>query len=230
MFRKIADEARSLRKEVAARRELMWDWSDQFDRDCSNDWELWEQLTEEAQELYAKAIEVSKTDAVAALELYEEGAAAGNPLAMGAAGLFHASGLGTPNAPDKAIEFYDRAMEAGSWSALVCCARFRQKLGQFEEAEYLLKQGIEADYTAALFWLAWYRYARNPTRKTARSVWSMVQTALERGHPGARWMAARLLMRGKLGIHRILEGWRIQCKLSGDLGEELEALGQSEIY
>jgi len=55
----------------------------------------------------------------------------------------------------------------------------------------------------------------------------MVEHAAAKGHPGGRWLKAKLLFKGHMGVMRVAEGYRILRKLSGELGNELKELGRS---
>jgi len=83
---------------------------------------------------------------------------------------------------------------------------FEQRIN--EKWEGILENGVESDFIPAGFWLAWYRYKRNPGRKTALDLRPLMEQAAKSGHPGARMMLARWKGRGKFGLREVRSGFR----------------------
>jgi len=216
-----------LRKEVADRRSLLWDNVRRFDQDTSNSFDLWDKLPEEVQDQYCEGYDLWDTDPEGAFALFELSAANGNPSAMIAEAACCERGNGTAKDGKRAKQFFRDAVEAGSWHATIHYARFLERAGDQELAYLTLEDGVDAEYTAAYFWLAWLLYKAEPNRRMAREVFSMVEHAVAKGHPGGRWLKAKLLFKGHMGVMRVAEGYRIQRKLSGELGNELKELGRS---
>lgn len=220
MLKALRENMAWIRKTRQALSERLWDKVDRFDRECSNDWELWEALPEEAQQLYREAKVTFRQDKAAGLTRLEEAAALGNSLAMVQAGRCYWHGTGTAADRDKAERFITEARNAGSWHAAIELARLAARRGEMGRCFAILEEGARADYTAAMFWLAWYRYRETPGRRTARAIRPLLETAVKREHPGARWLMARLLIRGRFGLIRIGEGWRMNEALRTELEEE----------
>ncbi len=217
----------NLRQEVADRRELLWANVKRFDQDCGNSWKLWEKLPVDVQDQYNESHALKDSDPEKSFTLAELSASNGNPTAMIAAALCCEYGDGTSKDREKARKFYEGAVEAGSWPATIYYARFLDRIGDQEMAFATLEDGVDADYTAAFFWLAWLLYKHESSRKMARQVFPMVERAADRAHPGGRWLKAKLLIKGQMGVVRIAEGWRIQRALSKELGDQLEEQGRS---
>lgn len=205
---------------------LLWDEVDRFDRACSNDWDLWRALPEETQRLYREGARLFREDRAAGLALLEQAAARGDPIAMVQAAKCHWHGTGTAPDRERAERFFIEARNVGSWSATIELAALACRRRDMETCFAILKEGVRADYTGAMFWLASYRYRERPGGRTAREILPILETALERGHPGARWLMARLLMRGRLGVSRLGEGWRMCMALWPEL--ERTAAGRAE--
>lgn len=161
-------------------------------------------------------------DKAAALARLEEAAALGNPLAMVEAAKCYWHGIGSEADREKAARLLGDARDAGSWHATISLTRDSSRRGDMERCTAILEEGVRADYTAAMFWLAWYRYREKPSRRTARAILPLFETALERGHPGARCLMARLLIRGRLGFARIGEGWYELMSLDHELKQGMK--------
>lgn len=227
MLKALGEKARGLREARQDVSDDLWDWVDRFDRDCSNNWTIWEALPEEARRLFRDGARLHRRDPVAALAQLEEAALLGNPLAMVEAQKYHWHGIGTAEDRENANRFLADARDAGSWHAAILIARRASRHGDMETCFAILEEGVDANYTAAMFWLAWYQYRERPGRRTAREVLPLLETAIERGQPGARWLMARLLIRGRLGLPLMGEGRRMAKALCHELQEEREARAQA---
>jgi len=130
-----------LRKEVADRRSLLWDNVRRFDQDTSNSFDLWDKLPEEVQDQYCEGYDLWDTDPEGAFALFELSCCE--------------RGNGTAKDGKRAKQFFRDAVEAGSWHATIHYARFLERAGDQELAYLTLEDGVDAEYTAAYFWLAW---------------------------------------------------------------------------
>lgn len=223
MPKSLVAEIADLRSEVKARNSKFWKMVDRVDRvNWSNDWELWNALPEAARTAFDEGVEVYADDKASALAHFEASAALDNPVAMVLVGHLYASGTGAAPDMDRAIAFYRDALDAGSWNATIWYAREMDILGHHDVAIETLEDGIEADHIPSFFWLAWLRYKRHRTRKTARAVLPLIEYAMRYEHPGAMWLMGKLMMTGKLGLWRIPAGFRFAIRHGALLSVEDE--------
>lgn len=223
MPKSLIAEVAGIRSEVKARNDQFWKMVDRVDRvNWSNDWELWNALPEAARASFDEGIEIYSDDKPAALAHFEASAALGNPVAMVWVGRFYASGTGTAPDLDRAIAFYRDAIDAGSWNATLWYAREMDMQGHHDVAIETLENGIEADHIPSFFWLAWLRYKRHRTSKTARAILPLIEYAMKHEHPGGTWLMGKLMMTGKLGLWRIPAGFRFAIRNSALLSARAE--------
>jgi TPR repeat protein len=186
--------------------ERFWEHSDAWEREASNDIELWAQESDRNRELIDRAIAVEKTDPAAAFRLYLEAAEEGSVWSMQRVGWHYWTGVGVAADLGRAQEYYHRASCAGSWIATLHYARLLAKHGHYDDCESVLKDGVAADFVPAYFWLARFRYKRSKTRKSCREVRPLLEYAAGKGHPAAAQMLARWMLFGKFGLREILRG------------------------
>jgi hypothetical protein len=179
-----------------------------WDRDCSNEWELWEANSV----MHESRLDIARgrlaSDPAAALAIYTDVANSGSVWAMEQVGRFHAIGVGTEPDFAAAQEWYLRAIGAGSWYATIRHARLLHKHGHAEHCRQVLQGGVEADFVPAQYWLARLTYSADPSRQTARRVAPLLDQAVQAGHPGARYLQIHLMLRGKLGLANVWRGMR----------------------
>jgi hypothetical protein len=193
------------------------DWN-RWDRNSSNEWELWEANSVFHLERLNAARELLSTDAATALEIYTDVAEAGSVWAMEQVGRFYAAGIGTGADFEVAQQWYLRAIGAGSWYATIRLARLLDRHGRAEDCRQVLQQGVDADYVPAQFWLARLTYSANPTRSTTRCIAPLLEKAVAAGHPGARHLQIHLMMRGRLGLANIWSGLLAAVSYCRDFG------------
>lgn len=184
----------------------VWESSDAWERQHSNESELLSKESEQNWELIQQAAAVEDSDTAAAFRLYLEAAEAGSPWAIHAVAWRYWTGTGVVADPTSAEDFFRRAIGAGSWMATIHYARMLEEYHHQDECEQVLMDGVDANFTPAFFWLARIRYERCKTRKTAREISPMLEHAARKGHPRAQVMLAHLMLRGKLGLGRIPTG------------------------
>ena len=193
-------------------RARQWEKSDAWECAHSNESELWWEEPARNRELIQQAYDSHRTDPAAAFALYLEAAEAGSAWGMETVGLLYWAGEGV--APDsyKAQEYLWRAIDAGSWTATISYSRLLADLGDHEQCDRVLEDGVAKDFVPACFWLAWFRYRRCPNRATLGELRPMLGYAAEKGHPMARIVLAHLMMRGKFGLREIPAGVRLACR------------------
>jgi TPR repeat protein len=192
----------------------VWDQSARWERGASTEWELWEADSEVNHERIDQALALEMTQPEASFRLLSEAADAGSAWAMEEVGRRLETGHGTVADAERALDYYNRAVGAGSWMATLELAHLLVRQKRFDEAEAMLKQGLAGDFVPSFFWLARYRYERSPCRRTRHEVRPMLEHAADQGHPGAKLILARWMARGSFGIREIAAGFRMLMRLS----------------
>jgi hypothetical protein len=198
--------------------DAFWDWfwdrSDEWERKRSNDSDLVSRESDRNRELIVRAYAISTTDPSAAFRLHLEAAEAGSAWAMERVGTHYQNGMGVAIDLHKALEYYHRAICAGSWMATIYYARLLADEGHHDQSDRVLKDGIASDFVPAYFWLARLRYGRSKTRKVCREVRPMLEYAASQGHPGAQVTLARWMTIGRFGLREIPRGLKSVVRLA----------------
>lgn len=215
--------------DAALGREGFWARTTQWERDQSNEYELWLEDSERNRELNRQAAALESSDPEAALRLRLEAAEAGSVWAMEVVGWHYEAGTLVAADFGKAQEYYYRALSAGSWMATIRYARLLYDHGHFEHCEAVLQDGVRVDFAPSGFWLARYRHQQAPTRKTCRDVRPLLERAAAQGHPAAELLLARWTILGRFGMREIPEGFRKILRISSrprpDLAEAVDRDG-----
>lgn len=201
-------------------RAAFWKEADDWERAHSNEWELWSADSDRNRELNGQASELNESDPDAAFRLRTEAADAGSVWAMEVVGWHYQTGTGVVADVETALEYYRRAIDAGSWMATIEYARLLARQGQHDECREVLEDGVQSDFVPAFFWLAWLRYKHSKSRKTAREIAPLLEYASSKGHPAAHALLCRLFLSGKLGLRKIPHGFRM---IWAFVGSRLEA-------
>ena len=197
--------------------EWFWKKSDAWEREHSNESDLWSKETQQSRELIEQASAIEETDP-AAFRLYVEAAEIGSAWSMGRLGWQYETGTAVAPYADKALEYYHRAICAGSWMATIHYARLLEKLGHHDHCDRVLKDGVASDFVPAYFWLARLRYKRSKNGKVCRDVRPFLEYAAIRGHPGARVTHAQWMIWGRLGLREIPRGFKSTFLIVVQLG------------
>ena len=187
--------------------DAVWRESEQWERDNSNEWELWCAETDANRHLIEQAYAVWATDVETAVRLCRQAAEAGSIWAMQVVAAYHARGTGVAADLDQAKAYYRRALGAGSWMATIEYARLLARHGEYAECDKVLEDGVRANFVPAYFWLAWYRRKRSKNRATRREVRPLLEAAARMGHPAAQRMLKGMMMVGDFGLRDIPRGW-----------------------
>lgn len=191
---------------------ILGEKTDRWEESESNAFEFWENSAELIQNLNVSAFEFHESEPAEALRLYSEAAELKSAHAMQCVGWYYETGTVVDADFDKAEHFYRSAIVAGSWMATISYARLMFDHGKFESCEDVLDDGVQNDFTPAYFWMAWYRYKREPTSKTARRIRPLLEHAAEKGHPTAKMMLNSARATGQFGMFEIPKGlyaiWR----------------------
>lgn len=186
-----------------------WDQANGWEREHSNQDELWWTDSEWNRALIEKAQAWYDADPEAAFRLLLEAAEGGSAWAMESVAWHYDTGTVVAADFDRAADYYCRAICAGSWMATIGYARLLAEHGYFVECEKVLRDGVRLDFVPAYFWLARLRYERSPTRATCREIRPLLDYAADQGHPGAKQTLGRLMVMGKFGILAIPRGLRL---------------------
>ena len=143
----------------------------------------------------------------AAFDLYLEGAGAGSVQCQQMVGWHYWTG--TVIAADKylAMQYYHSAICGGSWAATLCYARLLFEVGQCDDCERVLNDGVSYGFVPSYYWLALLRYKRRSTRAVRKEVRPLVEHAAKEGHPAAKDLLAYWMAQGKLRLRDIPRGW-----------------------
>jgi len=186
----------------------IWRAAHDWEEDYASHWEPAEE-GDEIRNRWEEAKVLLDENPAAALAIHRELAEAGSPFSMLRAGWHYESGRGTDVDAAVAEDFYRRALCAGSWKATVSYARLLFRRGAHDKWPSTLGDGVDKGFIPSFFWLAWYRYERSPSGRTAREVRHLLEAADEAGHPGARLALARWMALGKFGLRGIPRGIRM---------------------
>jgi TPR repeat protein len=185
-----------------------WRVSQGWEQDHSNEWDQWVADSAEVQARNERTVEVFKTDRSLAFDLRKELADNGSVWAMRLIGQHFERGWGVERDLAQAEHYYYRAQLAGSWMATLDLADLLFSHRINERWVGILENGVESGFIPSSFWLAHYRYKRDPRRQMARDVRPLLETAANAGHPGARMTLARWRAQGKYGLREIQGGFR----------------------
>lgn len=185
----------------------LWAQSDAWERVVSNETDLLSEESDHSWDLIQRAGKIAADDPTASFQLYLEAAEGGSTWSMVQVGWNYWTGTGVAADPDMALEYYHRAISAGSWMATLYYARLLAKLGHHDDCESTLNGGLASGFVPAYFWLGYLRYARSKTSLARREVRPLMEHAAAEGHPMAKLFLARWMALGHFGLHNIPRGW-----------------------
>jgi TPR repeat protein len=188
--------------------------SDAWERDHSNESELWSEEPPDNRALIDQAYALYSTDPAASFRLYLEAAEAGSAWAMEEAARLYERGAAGAADLEKAELYFRRAISAGSSMATIGYARFLAGQDRHEECLRVLEQGVEAGFVPACYWLARFRYDRSPSRGLCREIRPLIERAASAGHPLAEVFLARLKTLGKFGLREIPAGLAAAARMA----------------
>lgn len=187
--------------------EAIWARSDAWELLASNEDEILSGESDHCWAIIQRAAEIQDIKPSAAFQLYRQAVEAGSIWSLEKIGCDYWAGRGIAADPKMAMEYFHRAICAGSWMSTIYYARLLAEFGRDGECERTLENGTASDFVPAYFWLAWFRYQKFKNTKARREeVKPLIEYAAERGHPGAKVMLARWMVRGKFGSRYILRG------------------------
>jgi TPR repeat protein len=121
----------------------------------------------------------------------------------------YAVGTGVPKDLDQAQAWYRRAYEGGSDRGLLEYGAYLVSTGQNDEAEKVYEIGWQRGFVPAVYRLI--RLRLRPTLPLAeRLAWKpSLEWAVEAGHPAARYLLSKYLVRGWFGVPGIPRGMKL---------------------
>jgi TPR repeat protein len=190
------------------RKPTFWSESRQWEEAYSQEWEPWDE-TVERRTRAAEAAKLVESDPEAALELFIELADEGSIFAMRWLGTLYHGRHGIVRNLECAEEYFRRGLSAGSWISTLGYAQLLYRRGAHDKWQSTLADGVDKGFIPSFFWQALYTYRLNPSRRVAEEVRPLMLKAAEAGHPGAEAMLAIWTARGKFGLRKIPEGFRM---------------------
>lgn len=198
----------------------LWESSYAWERENSNDGDLWSVEADQRRELIDRAVVLQRTDDAAAFRLFLEAAEAGSAWAAETVGHHYHMGTGVEADFSQAQEYYRRAISAGSWMATLGYARLLADHGHHDFCEPLLEGGVSSGFVPAYFWLAWFRYERSGSREVCGEVRPLLEYAAGKGHPGANFYLAQWMIKGRFGRREIWGGVKVLLRSACSWGRE----------
>lgn len=124
----------------------------------------------------------------------------------------YASGTGVRQNEEQALAWYRRAYEGGSERGLLDYGQCLMATGRTDEAETVYEAGWERSLVPAVYRLI--RLRLRPTLPLAdRLSWKpSLEWAAQSGHPAARFLLSKYLLRGWFGLGLVPEGVRLVCR------------------
>jgi TPR repeat protein len=131
----------------------------------------------------------------------------------------------------KAEYWYRRAFEVGSEHALLSLAQLLYQRGAFDLYEDVCRASAENGWAPAMHRLAHVRLKRAKDRRTLSEVRDLLERAAQQNCPGAQYLLAQLLMRGRFGLREISRGTdlavALRKRMSMEAGGDVVGLARS---
>lgn len=204
------------------RSRLLWAW----DIQQANDWKIVSADPDYAQVKEAARRLDSAPEAAfgALLEFAERGSVWGM---VQVAYCYHA-GRGVAADMTRAEDWYRRAAEGGSQHAALSYGRILWHRGELDRCEAVFGAAAADDWAPAQYWLARTLVRKSRKRATLRRVRPLLESAVAKGSPAAKWFLAYYLVRGWLGLREIPAGFRMAWQFATETRPILEAIGAAE--
>jgi TPR repeat protein len=186
--------------------------TDAWESAVANETELWSQESDDNFELMKRAAQMEDGDS-AAFDLHLEGAKAGSVWCQQMVGWHYWKGIGVVADQDLALKYYHSAVCGGSWIATLRYAQLLYAVGQYDDCEHVLKDGVSCGFVPSYYWLAWFRHKRHGTRAVREEVRPLVEHAAKEGHPAAKELLVHWMLSGKLRLRDIPRGWLMAVKI-----------------
>ncbi len=190
-----------------------WVETDAWESGAANESELWSKESDENLELIKRAAQLEYGES-AAFDLHLEGAKAGSVWCQQMVGWHYWTGIGVAADQNQALKYYHSAICGGAWIATLRYARALFEVGQYDDCERVLDDGVSCGFVPSYYWLAWFRHKRHGTRAVREEVRPLVEHAAKEGHPAAKHLLALWMRSGKLRLRDIPRGWLMAAQIS----------------
>lgn len=190
-----------------------WAETDAWESAASNDYDLWSKESDKNLELIQRATQTDYGES-AAFDLHLEGAKAGSVWCQQMVGWHYWTGIGVAADQNLALKYYHSAICGGSWIATLRYARALYEVGQYDDCERVLNDGISCGFVPSYYWLAWYRHKRLGTHAIRAEVRPLLEHAAKEGHPAAKDLLAHWMRSGKLRLRDIPRGWLMAAQIA----------------
>lgn len=190
-----------------------WAETDAWESAAANEDELWSKESDENLELIQRAAQMEYGES-AAFDLLLEGVKAGSVWCQQMVGWHYWTGIGVATDQNLALKYYHSAICGGSWIATLRYARALHEVGQYDDCERVLKDGISCGFVPSYYWLAWFRHKRLGTRAVREEVRPLLEHAAKEGHPAAKEVLAHWMRSGKLRLRDIPRGWLMAAQIA----------------
>lgn len=190
-----------------------WVETDAWESAAANESELWLKESDDNLELIKRAAQLEYGES-AAFDLHLEGAKAGSVWCQQMVGWHYWTGIGVAADQNLALKYYHSAICGGAWIATLRYARALFEVGQYDDCERVLDDGVSCGFVPSYYWLAWFRHKRHGTRAVREEVRPLVEHAAKEGHPAAKDLLAHWMRSGKLRLRDIPRGWLMAAQIA----------------
>ncbi len=199
----------------------LWDRSNKLERSTVNQLKMGGKEPDYAHAM--KVFEISQTDPETAHGMLIELAEQGSPWATEELAISYETGRGVALDLEQALQWYRRAVDAGSWPATIGYARILTKLGQHDRCDRFLSKNLDKGFVPAHFWLAWFRIKQDDSPKMYREIEPLLEYSANHGHLAAQRFYAIYMMRGKFGLRNIPRGVKLLRKFISGISKDWNA-------
>jgi TPR repeat protein len=170
---------------------------------------------------------VLDSDPQRALAEYQALAARGSVMSLANIGYIFEEGFGVEIDLAKAEEYYTRACDAGSVSALLKLGGLFLKTRQRESAVECFSKGVRHGDPRAMYWLAYVDLMNSDDRNQLEKAGALLERAAMLGHIQAERKLAKILISGRLGLSKVFHGFRLWFRSARAAAKLLAARDQS---
>jgi TPR repeat protein len=190
------------------------------DYDQAGDSAIWE--AEIDPERLDSALRMSPDSEAALAELLDL-ALTGSVIAMMVVGERCYWGQGAPRNEAKGEAWLRKAADGGSQRALLSYGRILFGRGDLEGARAVFQTGADQDWPPALCWIAAILLRQATTSVARQEARRLLERAMAKGSPRARFMLARNMLIGRFGLNEIPRGLQLAVAYSRETSDAFDA-------
>jgi tetratricopeptide (TPR) repeat protein len=181
--------------------------------------EMWDREPEEVQERIRYAYGLFASDPVRYFQECLTLAESGSMWSANCLGAAFGLGVGTKRDLDQAEKWYRRAYEGGSDDALLQLGALYSRSRQYAKAAEVYRTGVERNWAPAMYRLAWV-YSKCPGWRARRDeARTLLERAAVAGDISAKNFLAGLMARGRFGVRRVPDGFRLMVSATKEMAE-----------